>query len=267
MSRLEDYWQDLGGVAAGGLAQTRVELHRAVHCLSAAAGSFLPEQHGGEHLTLTYLPEAGALSTDRIEAQLPFRFGLSFCAFELVALDADGAFLDKLSLQGQGAASASAWMQQVARRAGRMEAVAFPSIGDGALAADAAAAREIGRYFANSSLLLETPGILPAAPIVRTWPKRFNMSTRLHTTSDRSIVMGFCPGDAAYAEPYWYVAPWPAPEPGQFIVIAEPGHWHAREWQGAVLTASELFERNEMQPALLEGFYRRALILCRGLLT
>ena len=49
--------------------------------------------------------------------------------------------------------------------------------------------------------------------------------------------MGLSPGDGTFAEPYFYLLPWPSP-PGELPKL-DGGHWHTEGWTGAVLEASE----------------------------
>jgi len=42
---------------------------------------------------------------------------------------------------------------------------------------------------------------------VRIWPHHFDMATLISLRGDRTIGVGFVPGDALFPEPYWYVTP------------------------------------------------------------
>jgi hypothetical protein len=56
---------------------------------------------------------------------------------------------------------------------------------------------------------------------------------------ERSIGLGFTPGDDWYDEPYWYVSPYPAPAADTARpALAGGAHWHDRGWFSAVLTWS-----------------------------
>ena len=51
---------------------------------------------------------------------------------------------------------------------------------------------------------------------------------------------GFAPGDESYAEPYFYVTPWPYPDVAELLPLSGGGRWHTEGWVGAVLTSTEL---------------------------
>lgn len=86
---------------------------------------------------------------------------------------------------------------------------------------------------------------------VRGWPHHFDLATLIgldenaHHEEARSVGVGFSPGDAETAEPYFYVTPWPAPASDQLTKL-NVGHWNTEGWTGAVLTATEL--RSESDP-------------------
>ena len=65
---------------------------------------------------------------------------------------------------------------------------------------------------------------MTGAPVVRCWPHHFDMATLFNLGEDRSIGVGFSPGDESYDEPYFYCTPWPPPDQTGMTVI-----WHG--WQ------------------------------------
>ena len=58
----------------------------------------------------------------------------------------------------------------------------------------------------------------------------------------RSVGVGLSPGDHFYAEPYWYVSPWPHPErsPARLPELPAGGHWHGEGFTAAILTGTQL---------------------------
>ncbi|HET6197153.1 MAG TPA: hypothetical protein VFE12_15430, partial [Acetobacteraceae bacterium] len=79
-----------------------------------------------------------------------------------------------------------------------------------------------------------------ASPI-RCWPHHFDIAVLLPGQRDgQTIGVGLSPGDASYGEPYWYVTPWPHPSVIGLPPLVAGGEWHAGEWVGAVLTASNM---------------------------
>jgi hypothetical protein len=53
--------------------------------------------------------------------------------------------------------------------------------------------------------------------------------------------VGLSPGDSSYAEPYFYVTPWPYPESPALPQLPAGAAWHRTGWFGAVLTGTAIF--------------------------
>ena len=106
---------------------------------------------------------------------------------------------------------------------------------------------ELTRYFADAHRLLLPLAAGRADPSpLRCWPHHFDLGALVQVGEGEgspSVGLGLSPGDAAYAEPYFYVTVWPAPA-GSDALPALPGggHWHREGWFGAVLTGTRLTE-------------------------
>jgi len=76
------------------------------------------------------------------------------------------------------------------------------------------------------------------------------------------------PGDDSYAEPYFYVSPWPYPEPDELPKLPPPAGWHTTEWVGAVMTAEDLIAAGDegAQAGRAASFARAAIAGSRALL-
>jgi len=74
---------------------------------------------------------------------------------------------------------------------------------------------------------------------VRCWPHHFDIATLITVTRDRTIGAGMSPGDASYADPYWYVTPWPYPPADTALPPLPEGHWHREGWTGAIYQGEE----------------------------
>ena len=123
---------------------------------------------------------------------------------------------------------------------------------------DTEALEELARYYANASrfqeiVRRETPG----ASAVRCWPHHFDLATLVtldppgtDPETARSIGFGLSPGDDSYAQPYFYLNPWPFPEQREGHPRPAGGaHWHTKDWFGAVLTADALQSGGESDQA------------------
>ena len=53
---------------------------------------------------------------------------------------------------------------------------------------------------------------------------------------------------------YWYVTPWPYPDPDALPTLDGPGAWHTEGWVGAVLSGEEVVETD---PAFREAVVRK----------
>ena len=82
----------------------------------------------------------------------------------------------------------------------------------------------------------------------------------------RTVGAGLSPGDGSYAEPYYYVTPYPYPQ-GPFFTTKKVGAWHTDGWVGAVLTASELIREKSaaQQGELLQRFLTEWIDTCEAL--
>ena len=49
-----------------------------------------------------------------------------------------------------------------------------------------------------------------------------------------------CPGDGYYAQPYFYVTPWPRPTLEKLPPLPPPGDWHTTDILGAILTGDAI---------------------------
>src|SRR5262249_37176951 len=71
----------------------------------------------------------------------------------------------------------------------------------------------------------------------------FDLATVLTIAKDKTIGVGVSMGDHYYAQPYVYVSPYPAPklDPNAPTLQRLPagGHWHGKDFFGAVGGAQE----------------------------
>ena len=67
------------------------------------------------------------------------------------------------------------------------------------------------------------------------------------------------PGDASYAEPYFYVTVWPYPEKEKLTDLAV-GKWHTEGFVAPVLTASDLLTNgpSETQAEQVHQFFQKS---------
>jgi hypothetical protein len=104
------------------------------------------------------------------------------------------------------------------------------------LAIDAAAAEQLGRWFALGDAALEQlrgewAGDEPST--IYLWPEHFDIAIESGSESGgRRANYGFSPGDADHEQPYLYVGPWAAEVSGEL--------WNAQGFSGAELGYPEI---------------------------
>jgi hypothetical protein len=250
-------WMPLGDPPPATLVATRLQLHWASHALASFGESFVPHRDDYRHRAMMWSPGLhGMVNWGRS------RSGHGLCldpaAFRLALFDGDGVPTAALDISGQTLAQVFDWLRDSLPAAG-LQADALQILPTGRLPAadpgagapfhggDPAARAELGRWFANAAeALSDVCDRNPGASPVLAWPHHFDMAT-LITTSEHddpekasSVGVGFAPGDDAYAEPYFYVTPWPYPAISDLPPLPGEGGWHTEGWVGAVLSGTEL---------------------------
>lgn len=124
---------------------------------------------------------------------------------------------------------------------------------------DPAAAAFLGDWYGFAASVLEelrtTAGADVGPSRVQLWPEHFDLAVELGSEAAGARAgYGLSPGDEHHPEPYLYVAPWIAPEPGDL--------WEATGFSGAELPYSELLAAPDQRDTAL-AFFRvrlRALV-------
>lgn len=251
-------WKTLGAIAPKDLVDARLQLHQAAQVVASAGVTFLEPQPDDSHPNLGWVDSLGALmgrSIPGAEAQV----GLRVADLTLLLVDARGDVSEEFALDGETLEDAYVWLADATARAG----VASPSggvkraayeipihptaAGAAFMITPRAAYAELADWFANAhAALVELVARMPGGSDVRCWPHHFDLGALsvVATDSDgglaKSIGVGLSPGDEGYAEPYWYVSPWPYPEPSALPALEHGGHWHTEAHTSAILTGSDL---------------------------
>jgi hypothetical protein len=246
-------WRAVGSVLPSELTGARLELHWAAQLASAPGTSWLAPAADFGHTTLRWDSALGVLA-GRTLARTSLRAALVFEALELAVVDVD---TERVSFQLAGATLAEAleWLrQQMNPEAERLELPAhdMPShpVVDGVPFSEGGsqARTELAAWFSNATWAIHGAVADEAgASLVRCWPHHFDVASLVtldpneDSETARSIGIGFSPGDGSYAEPYFYVNPWPYPS-ADALPSLESGaaHWHTDGWTGAVFTASRI---------------------------
>lgn len=264
-------WQELAVFDGAALGAARVELHHAVQCIAAAGNAVVPRRADDSQGSLCWSDEVVGF----VGEPLPpggGRVALRVSGLALELRDARDRVVAELSLAGHTLAEAMEWLSaRLASVGGARLALAMPTyppdFADHPLAhvqpfGAPPATVELGRYYSNARRVLMP--IAGAAP-VRCWPHHFDIAVLLVLGESRSIGVGLSPGDGTFAEPYWYVTPWPYPAAPALPVLPSEGTWHTEGWTGAVLPASR-FAGRANQEKRVRDFVTGAIGACRELL-
>jgi hypothetical protein len=270
-------WDAVGALAPASLADARRQLHHAAQIANAAAMSLLPSQPDDSHTNFEWLAAPRALASNVVPASPAFRVGLRVADCTLLWLSADGAVRAQMPLDGATMAGGFAWVVERTRDAGADDArltlrkhyeIPSHAVAHGARFAlgDGGAFRELDRYWSDADAMLRDVAARErGASPVRCWPHHFDVATLIATGASSSMNVGMEPGDDSYAEPYFYVSPYPYPSSDALSPLPV-GHWHTEGWTGAVLPSSELVREPDpiAQRALVARFIDAAIAACRA---
>jgi hypothetical protein len=270
-------WRLLDSGVATRSGDARRQIHHAAQLAASIGISYLPKQSDDSHTNLEWIDAIDALASRAVPGTT-FRLAVRPHPFGLLALGAHNAVAHTLPLDGMTLERAAAWVgEQVAAQGidpalytlARHYTIPPHPIDNGApfAVSDDDAFREIGRWFADAADLLGTFTVQTSgASDVRCWPHHFDIATLVTIAPGRFVGVGMEPGDGYYDEPYYYVnlSP-PPPAAATLEPLSGGGHWHTREWTGAVLDASHLGQ--EQQREQIATFIDSAFSACTGLLA
>ncbi|MDF0555305.1 hypothetical protein [Kamptonema sp. UHCC 0994] len=269
-------WQKVRNIDPQSLTETRIQLHYAIQFM-AAVGNFLIEpQPDYSHASLTWNSELKVFVSSLVTAEQPFYVALEPISLTSLVLDAQGNQLAEFSLPQKNLNDGMNWLKQTIEPLGadlaKLNFVTYPDdFPDSAIARgatfnsnDEAKRQELTAYFANTNSILQAVSTrTEGTSSVHIWPHHFDIAMLIslpYTKKDEavSIGVGMSPGDGSYDRPYWYVTPWPYPDPTSLTQLAGGGIWHTEGWVGAILTASQLSQGEEQQ-AQVEAFLDSAI--------
>jgi hypothetical protein len=245
-----------------GLREARLQCHHAIQINTRLARGFVPAQSDDRHTSLTWDAQAAALMGQPFSAGgRELRAGLRLrdltLLFDGLVFPLDrGSFNEALDWLGDQLRARGLDPAPLAQPI-HFELDDHPLLHGARFAASSCAREleELTRYYGNAAACI---GEVHAP--VRCWPHHFDIAVLL-VKGEHSLGVGMSPGDASYAEPYFYVSPWPAPAADQLPVLQSRGHWHTEGWTGAVLTASQ-FAGDDSQEPLVRAFIEDAVAAC-----
>lgn len=288
-TRFASRWVRVGDPPPEELSDARLQLHWAVQLLAAFGDSFLPHRPDASHSSMAWSPERKAFLSGATVDGSSLRLGLQPGDLAYRLFGPGSAQSPPFELRDRTLAEATVWLEAelAARLGGAASAFSPPTpdipshrVGRGApFDARLADLAEMERWFHDASLLLEAVAAAEdGASPVRCWPHRFDIGILIDLDAEadppvgpedvRTIGIGMTPGDPSYPEPYFYVTPWPYPDPADLPKLPPPASWHTGDWIGAVLTAADLIAAGDegAQATRAASFARAAIAGSRGLL-
>jgi len=270
-------WQTAQPTMATGLEDARLQVHHAAQLASAFGISYLPPASDDSHTNLAWNPvHAALISRDVPSAGGAVTVGLRVRDLTLFVSLA-GHHVAEIALHARTLGVAADLLRNALGAAGlasgrytlerHFTLPTHPVAGGLPFnAGDAAAFNELSTWFANAALELTALASRETeASEVRVWPHHFDMATLITLPGGRSVGAGMEPGDAYYAEPYFYVNAYPAPDAARLTMpLGGGGTWHTHEWTGAVLPVSRLPADPAAQQAHVRAFLDSAVTACRS---
>ncbi len=237
------------------LAAARLQLHYGAQLLAAIHAAWRPAQPDDGHMALTW-DASGEVRGAQIPGATPWHAALHAQSLTVIIETAHDR--RTVPLEGLTRAEALAHVQALLddTLGADTPRLAYPAydlpahpLAEGAPfgAADPdAMGIWIGWFDHAADLLNELRADHPTAQPTRLWPHHFDMAVLIPLpdagdATGRSVTVGLSGGDAAYAEPYWYVTPWPAPgDTGALPPCDGEGHWHTDGFVAAVLPSHDV---------------------------
>jgi hypothetical protein len=280
-------WEPLGDPPPEDLADARLQLHWAIQLIPAFGEALVTSRPDYSHTAAIWDPGRRAFSSEESDDGSRLRLCLQPAGLVFRFLAGGAETGEPFALAGRRLTEAHAWLQaELSGLPAEGAAVLRPlspeipphAVGTGApFDADPAALAELGRWYHDAHLS-------------RCWPHHFDIATLIALDAGvdeeeaRSVGAGMTPGDESYAEPYWYVTPWPYPDDPALPELPSPGRWHTEGWLGAVLVGSDLVAaerpgaaqagrgaaqagRGAAQEGLAAGFLDASIAACRELLA
>jgi len=246
-------WRPLTVIERDRQRAARLDAHYALQWLARAARAYVRPQPNDGHTNLGWDDALGGFVTHPLSDGS--RLVLKLAELTLVALGGAGKE-QSLPLGGRHDVDARRWLGEVVAAKG-LDAAAlvapspyemppYPIADGGAYRGDREALHALSNWYSDANLALgEARRRLLArninAPEVRCWPHHFDLDTLVaFAGGERSMGLGFSPGDEYYDEPYFYVGLHPGPDVATLQRLPAIAHWHAHDFTGAVAPASRI---------------------------
>jgi hypothetical protein len=279
-------WQIVDTLNTQDFTEARLQLHYGIQPIAAAGSALAEPLPDFSHTSLKWNPNLDVFIGAPIRAAKPFRVALDPVMLTSMLLDQYGETISVFPMHRKTLAEGMAWLKtevaQLGADASQIELLTYSEdFPDHAIAHGTAfntckaeaERQELSYYYANTHLILQEiiADVEDASPI-HIWPHHFDMATLIFMPFQKrgepiAIRVGLSPGDTNYAEPYWYVSPYPYPAPENLPFLEGEGFWHTQRWLGAVLPASQLTQDSGLaQVKQVKSFLQSAIHSSKRLL-
>ncbi|MEM7001672.1 MAG: hypothetical protein AAF529_12865 [Pseudomonadota bacterium] len=244
---------ELGTVDPNQLVHARAQAHQACQWASKAARANLVARPDDSHSNFGWSPDLGALVTESLDADRALQAGFSFAAGELLWLR-HGQVEATLAIADREDRELSIWLDEHLAGASLSltedahmpyaleEQVPYEPCPD--------EMQSLGQWFdsgfaALASVRNEFLNAVFSAAQPRCWPHHFDVGMLLlledaDPETARSVGLGLSPGDASFAQPYYYCNPWPVPAAETLGQAPAGFHWHTQGFTSLIALASDL---------------------------
>ena len=269
-------WQTLGTVPAADLVEAKVQLHWAAQIVAALGNTLLAPMPDDSQSNLGWVDSCGALCSHPTSDG--WRAGLRFADLTLLFLTPHNTIQTDFGLHGRTLHQAFEWLASTYSKVSgaplpkpfalrEYDMPSHPVEKNAAFQLNHGAPfQELSHWYGNAHQVIRTVSEKwkEASPI-RCWPHYFDIATLVslplsqNSESTGTVGCGMSPGDASYAEPYFYVTVWPHPEKETLPDLAV-GKWHTEGFVAAVLTASDLLSngQTETQAERVPQFFQKS---------
>jgi hypothetical protein len=248
------HWQPIAGLDRGKLKEARLQAHYAAQWLARCARAYVAPRPDDGHTNLGWDDALGGFCTHPMPDGA--RLGLRISDLTLMLLNANGKG-SSLSLDGRADSDARTWLGRECAARGldarklddpspyEMPANAVAKAAKYSIGGLVSALRDLAVWYANANgVLNDVRQHLTArglnAPVLRCWPHHFDLDSLVTLAPDRTVGLGFSPGDEYYDEPYFYVTIYPEPDATMLPQLHMIGHWHTHEFVAAIARASKI---------------------------
>jgi hypothetical protein len=242
-------WEALGHLGTPAIVEARLQAHWAVQVIAAAGDGWIVHRSDDSHTAMMWdggrlvgatAPSglAIALEVERLTL-VASRAGQTVASLPLV----ERTLIEALAwADAQHASAAGAQLRGIAVRSYDMPD--HPVRGGATFTADRASLGELAAWYAAADEVLRDVAAERGATPLLVWPHHFDLGAIVFldppSEHARQIGAGLSPGDRYYAEPYFYVTPYPIADGAQWPALAGGGVWRREGWTGAILTTSAL---------------------------